>query len=79
MSDRQKYADLISSLLGEGGEIMIHSFVYDESMNGPVTWDNIGQVELEYFYPRKSVNLREKYEIDDRRFGKIFATCYSIK
>ena len=79
--DRSRYAEMISSLLATDGEVLIQCI--NREKGPPGAPHNLSGEELASFYPTKTIEELEEYELDDpvkkERFGRITGTCFKIK
>lgn len=79
--DRSRYAEMISSLLATDGEVLIQCI--NREKGPPGAPHNLSGEELASFYPTKTIEELEEYELDDpvkkERFGRITGTCFRIK
>ena len=89
-ADREKYSDVIKTLLGQNGKLLLQMVEKERNSNGVVNslfdklWnqDLLDQRGVEALYPKYSVNLVQSKVIDDvqktNSFGKVTEKYYLV-
>ena len=89
-ADREKYSDVIKTLLGQNGKLLLQMVEKERNSNGVVNslfdklWnqDLLDQRGVEALYPKYSVNLVQSKVIDDvqktNSYGKVTEKYYLV-